>query len=1022
MFALTLHPWRGSSALRTSSPGPGGPTTLDRLVTNRSPHRPPASGARIVLLTTLVLLAHTAVRVRADEFTSFVRPLLVDRCTSCHSGEQAKGEINLAMLETADQLIAQPRWLQRLITVLDAGDMPPSDAPALTEAARTRLLGALKELRGKAAASEVARLPLHRLNRYQYNYAVRDLFQLQCDVFPLPEKLLTRLDSYLPLKTGRMPDVVQATSHTLQPVPGLRDVRAFPKDLRAEHGFDNQATQLTLSPLLLDAYLRLAVSIVESPDFRPPTVGIWPELFADPAADLELSAELPRRLRPFLRRAFRGPVDDATVQRYADYALAQRQQLGSFPAAMKKVAAAVLCSPRFLYRAESEPDDGPARQFALASRLSFFLWSSGPDDELLAAAERGELRDPVQLRRTLDRLLADPKIERFLDAFPTQWLQLENILAATPDPQQSRYFRLEESRPASLQMLVEPLLLFDAVFLENRPLVDLIAPDFSYRSDFLRDWYESPLQPPPLDLAAVRAENDRRTQLRQQWNATSAAAQRDVERLTGPVRERLREEKRRRAGGEAAVDLRPYAAWEFNGDLRDSVGALTLTPQGEVRFEDGHVILDRAYLQSAPLDRPLQAKTLEVWCRLANLDQPGGGVMTLQGPGDFFDSIVIGERQPRQWISGSNGFARTDDFAGAVAETEVDRWIHLVMVYAPDGTTTLYRNGVPYGQPFRKGAAKFPRQKSSVLFGLRHLPAGGNRYLAVRIDKARLYDRALTVEEVQASASGSGFLVTEEELLAALDDGPRVAYREAAQRLAQAQAELAQLPLPVDVEQVQRDHQRRFEDDLRTRLRGTAFRRTHLTDARYGGVVTCAAVLTMTSGPRRTQPIARGAWLIEVIFNDPPPPPPNNVPPLQETDDSQLTIRERFAAHRANPSCAGCHSRLDPLGFALENFDITGRWRERYDNGLPVDASGTLFKKHEFTGPASFKQAVLDERQRFARAFTSHLMRYALARELTAADQQAIDTIVAQAAGNDYRLRELVRAVALSERLLGELR
>ena len=89
------------------------------------------------------------------------------------------------------------------------------------------------------------------------------------------------------------------------------------------------------------------------------------------------------------------------------------------------------------------------------------------------------------------------------------------------------------------------------------------------------------------------------------------------------------------------------------------------------------------------------------------------------------------------------------------------------------------------------------------------------------------------------------------------------------------------------------------------------------------------------------------------------------------------TIREKFAKHRENPDCAGCHSRLDPLGFALENFDITGRWRDKYPNGRNVDASGTLLRKYPFADPAKFKQSIVQEDKRFAKAFTSHLLRFA---------------------------------------------
>ena len=104
-------------------------------------------------------------------------------------------------------------------------------------------------------------------------------------------------------------------------------------------------------------------------------------------------------------------------------------------------------------------------------------------------------------------MLADPRIERFLDSFPSQWMQLENILAATPDPKLHRYFSLDKQHPASLQMLIEPLLLFDAVFVENRPITELVMPAFSYRSDFLNDWYASDLKPQQADRKKIAEEN-----------------------------------------------------------------------------------------------------------------------------------------------------------------------------------------------------------------------------------------------------------------------------------------------------------------------------------------------------------------------------------------------------------------------------------------------------------------------------------------------------------------------------------
>ena len=232
--------------------------------------------------------------------------------------------------------------------------------------------------------------------------------------------------------------------------------------------------------------------------------------------------------------------------------------------------------------------------------------------------------------------------------------------------------------------------------------------------------------------------------------------------------------------------------------------------------------------------------------------------------------------------------------------------------------------------------------------------------------------------------------------------------------------QLKKAPKPKDVKQHRADAQRRFDDQLRGKMRSRAFKRVAATDARYGGVITNAAMLSMTSGPKRTHPVARGVWIIEVIFNDPPAPPPNDVPPLnEEAGDKDQTIREKFAVHRENPSCAGCHTKLDPLGFAMENYDITGRWRDQYGNGREVDASGTLMRKHGFEGVVQFKQSLVRENQRFARAFTSHLLRFALSRELVPADTITIDAIIEKTQGEQFKLQSLIREVVQSEVFVG---
>ena len=440
-----------------------------------------------------------------DASDELLQNVLGQRCIKCHGQEEVNAEIDVREFRTRPRMLARPAVLEKLLGVLENRSMPPEGEDPLAETDRKRLIPHLRSLLKESVSNRTKpRSSLRRLNRFQYNNTVRDIFELDRDVFALPEKLMTRHENYLTSRerlAGRMPDDVRVASHSLSPLPGLRDVKPFPRDLQAAHGYDNQSNQLTLSPLLLDAFLRLSVSIVESPDFNPETVGIWNRFFALPGDDTDLPQEIRRRLSWFLRMTFRRPVDRETVDRYSSYAESRMQQGLTFSDSMKKVASAALSSPRFLYRSSS--DDESSNGYRLAENLSYFLWGSCPDRELLELAESGQISESKTLHRTVDRMLADPRIERFLDSFPGQWMQLSNLLAVTPDPGINRYFSLDPKNPASLQMIIEPLLLFDAVFVENRPISELLRPDFSYRSDFLDAWYQPELRPDPVDREAI---------------------------------------------------------------------------------------------------------------------------------------------------------------------------------------------------------------------------------------------------------------------------------------------------------------------------------------------------------------------------------------------------------------------------------------------------------------------------------------------------------------------------------------
>jgi hypothetical protein len=161
--------------------------------------------------------------------------------------------------------------------------------------------------------------------------------------------------------------------------------------------------------------------------------------------------------------------------------------------------------------------------------------------------------------------------------------------------------------------------------------------------------------------------------------------------------------------------------------------------------------------------------------------------------------------------------------------------------------------------------------------------------------------------------------------------------------------------------------------------------------------------------------VLRGKWLLEAVLGTPPPPPPANVPPLDESKggETPATLRERLAQHRANPACASCHDRIDPLGFALENYDVLGRWRTE-EAGKPIDARGELPDGTAFEGPDQLKAALMQKKDLFVQNFTKKMLGYALGRGLTLQDQCTVDSIVAEVERSNYSAHALINAVVLS--------
>jgi hypothetical protein len=199
---------------------------------------------------------------------------------------------------------------------------------------------------------------------------------------------------------------------------------------------------------------------------------------------------------------------------------------------------------------------------------------------------------------------------------------------------------------------------------------------------------------------------------------------------------------------------------------------------------------------------------------------------------------------------------------------------------------------------------------------------------------------------------------------------------------------------------------------------GDEFRRVSYPDDRRRGVLGQGSVLVLTSLANRTSPVLRGKWVMEVLMGTPPPPPPPNVPELEATEGAaggrMLTTRERLELHRKNPTCHACHRFMDPMGLALDNFDVTAKWRIR-ENGMPLDTKGEFYDGTPISTPAELVAALMKRPEPLLRNFTENLMAFALGRRVEYYDQPTVRSIVRQAKANEYRISSFILGVVTSD-------
>jgi hypothetical protein len=384
-----------------------------------------------------------------EQVLAFVRQY----CSDCHQGEDAEAQLNLGHFQSVDSMIAEYETWEKVARRVDNGEMPPDDSPAPSIDDRRRFVTGLRTTLQRATCADgIAPGPpqIRRLNRHEYANTVRDLLGIQVDA-----------------------------GH------------ALPADGAGGEGFDNAAETLYISPLHAEKYLEAADVSLEHA-LRDPRARRR-LITAEPSDELSTTDAARRVLSDFLPRAFRRPVDQHQIDHYVEVFAAAYERDPSYEVSLRLALQAALVSPKFLFVWEaSNPEPSPVlvTHHELASRLSYFLWATMPDEQLLSLADKGKLREDGVLQDEVRRMLSrggrpgrrrrpggHTKVRDFSSSFVEQWLGTRALgREFKPDPTVAGRFDSELEGG----MKYEPIFFFEDVVIENRSLLNLIDSDFTY--------------------------------------------------------------------------------------------------------------------------------------------------------------------------------------------------------------------------------------------------------------------------------------------------------------------------------------------------------------------------------------------------------------------------------------------------------------------------------------------------------------------------------------------------------------
>jgi hypothetical protein len=800
-----------------------------------------------------VVLASPPVEVAPDYVTT-LKPFLTTHCAQCHLNGEAEAGIDLSKFEDATSLLKDRMMWERVIEVTTAGTMPPEDAekrPAPDEVVNVaKTLTSYYQYIDRTAKPDPGRVTMRRLNRVEYRNTVRDLFGLDFD--PTEE---------------------------------------FPND-DIGHGFDNIGDVLTISPLLMERYLKAAESIAT-------------RVIVDKAPPINRRQLQARFTEPAAKEI---PLD------------------GSFRVLKSDGENGLKTGPVFTnYDFEDEGEyEFRARVFARApegQKVEMVIILQGdllpePDSEEALSVVVGEVRKPAKI------------------------IYRGEISARTAEKSEVVEVKLPKlvGRERILVGLVKP------VATPPDPVVETSA---SAATDATT---QGPAEVKPVELLVeyltLKGPLDSRPLSHKQWLAHPTELQ-GIERNRHIVSRWLKRIYRRPPTSEEVEALAQLALDEeqagtnFEGAMQLALQAALSSPKFLFRVE---------------LDDQPQSTAVRAIDEFALANRLSYFLWSTMPDERLFELAEKGELTAK--VSEVVERMLKDERATSLVDQFAMQWLQLQRLdqIQPD------RDMFPEFNGELRGAMK---EETRLLF--------------LHILKE---DRSI-VELVDAR------------------------YTFLNERLARFYG----------IRDDQGNEENVQNEQKGEPIRGREFRRVSLPEgSTRGGLLTHASILTVTSNPTRTSPVKRGRWVLEQVLGAPPPPPPPDAPELPA--DAQAiasgSLRQRLEMHRANPSCANCHEKMDPLGFALENYDAVGRFRTK-DGSFEIDSSGVLPDGSKFNNLGDLKQILKNRSRDVARCMAEKMVIFAIGRGLEFYDRPTINKIVDSTEANGYRFSALIQAIVASE-------